>query len=198
MLTLYLVRHGQKKIHPGDPGLTEIGVNQAIQTGRYLNQFSISKIISSPFKRAVQTAKHIGKELNLNYDLDENLVERMNWKDGDVTKSEFLNEWVKSTNDRSYLPKYGDSSINTGLRIEELVKNLDPINSHVLLVTHGGAILDYLRNVFGDKKISRLRKKYTEGNDFVMLNCSINRVIISENPVLELLNYSDHLEEKTE
>lgn len=64
MTTIYLIRHGQKQSHVGDPGLTDIGLKQAQQTGEYLSQFPISKIVSSPFKRTVETAEQIACALN--------------------------------------------------------------------------------------------------------------------------------------
>ena len=79
MKTIYLVRHGQKQSHAGDPGLTEVGVQQAQETGTYLKQFPITKIISSPFKRTVETAFHIGQALDLEHHIDSLLEERMNW-----------------------------------------------------------------------------------------------------------------------
>ncbi|MDH5533007.1 MAG: histidine phosphatase family protein [Candidatus Pacebacteria bacterium] len=198
MTTIYLIRHGQKEVHAGDPGLTKLGINQATQTGHYLKDHPITQIIASPFKRTIETAQHIGKVLNLEYTLDEKLIERMNWEDKNITRNEFLREWIKATNDREYIPKYGDSSRATGQRIERLVDDLTKDDSHIILVTHGGAIIDYLRNIFGDEKLSDLRKKYDEGEDFQMLNCSVNKVVLKDNPILELLNYSDHLESESE
>lgn len=198
MQTIYLVRHGQKETHPGEPGLTEVGILQAKQTGQYLTQFPIHKIIASPSKRTVQTAHYIGKELDLDQSLDKRLIERMDWEDNGISKKEFLVEWIKATNDRDYLPKYGDSSINAGLRVEESIKSLSPTDSHVLLVTHGGAIIDYLRNIFGDEKISKLRRQCEVGEDYSMHNCSINKIVLDKKPILELLNYADHLKVRSE
>lgn len=59
MTTIYLIRHGQKLPHAGNPGLTKIGLKQAKETGKYLKQFPITKIIASPYKRTVETAEQI-------------------------------------------------------------------------------------------------------------------------------------------
>lgn len=198
MTTIYLIRHGQKEPHSGDPGLTDIGIKQAQQTGEYLSQFPISKIVSSPFKRAMETAEHIARVLNLEYVLHDALVERMNWSDPSVTRQQFLQEWIKATNDRSYVPQYGDSSLTTGKRVEALINEIATKEDHIVLVTHGGAILDYLRNLFGEDKVSRLRTTYDEGDDFRMMNCAINKVVLSESSSLELLNFIDHLTHTSE
>ena len=142
MTTIYLIRHGQKQLHAGDPELTDVGISQAKQTGKYLQQFPITQIISSPFKRTVETAFYISKALNLKHSLNDALVERMNWNDESISRKEFLQEWIKATNDRNYISKYGDSSHNTGDRMHKLIEDLSADGSHIVLVTHGGAILD--------------------------------------------------------
>lgn len=198
MTTIYLVRHGQKLPHTGDPGLTEIGLKQAKETGEYLKQFPITKIIASPYKRTVETAEQICNVLSLQHTLHNSLVERMNWEDQGITRQEFLQEWIKATNDREYIPKYGDSSLATGQRIHQLVTEVSEDGDHVVLVTHGGAILDYLRNVFGDEQMATLRTQYDEGEDFRMMNCAINKIVLSDTPSLELLNFIDHLTDTSE
>ncbi len=196
MTIIYLIRHGQKHTHVGDPSLTEVGIKQAKQTGQYLSQFPISKIISSPTKRTIETAKNIAETMDLEYSSDNDLIERMNWTDPNVTRNEFFQEWIKSTNNRDYVPKYGDSSKSTGKRVSQLINKI--ADEHIVLVTHGGAILDYLRNIFGDEKISKLRKQYDEGEDYQMQNCAINKIIIDDQPTLELLNFVEHLSEFSE
>lgn len=198
MTTIYLIRHGQKQPHAGNPGLTKVGLQQAKETGEYLKQFPVTKIIASPYKRTVETAQHICEVLNLEHTVHNALVERMNWSDQGVTRQEFLQEWIKATNNREYIPKYGDSSLATGQRIHQFVTEVAGDNDHLVLVSHGGAILDYLRNVFGDEKITSLRTTYEEGEDFQMLNCAINKVVLDENPKLELLNYTKHLSDQSE
>lgn len=198
MTTIYLIRHGQKEPHAGDPGLTNIGIKQAQQTGKYLSQFPITKIVSSPFKRTVETAEQIAHVLNLEYTLHEALVERMNWSDPAVSRQQFFQEWIKATNNREYVPQFGDSSLATGQKIENLVSEIATEDEHIVLVTHGGAILDYLRNLFGDEKVSVLKTTYDEGDDYQMMNCAINKVVLSELPSLELLNFIDHLTDTSE
>lgn len=211
MTTIYLIRHGHKHTHAGDPSLTELGFKQAAETGDFLRQFPIQKIIASPFKRTVETAGEISKALNLPYQTNPLLVERMNYADENVTRDEFFEEWVKSTNDREYTPKFGDSSKNAGSRVHQLVTDLfsEQINSdsenktesqkhnHIVLVTHGGVIVDYLRNIFGDEKLAEIRQQYKDGMDFQMRHCAINKLVfdsqfVSE-PKLKMLNFVEHL-----
>jgi broad specificity phosphatase PhoE len=110
MTTVYLVRHGQKHSRSGDPGLTELGLEQAQQTGAYFKNASINKLIASPLKRATETAQQISKLLDLDYQTDKSLTERINWDDRQQTIEEFTDDWIKSTHDRGYQPRYGNSS----------------------------------------------------------------------------------------
>ena len=43
MNTFYLIRHGQKVRHAGDPELTDLGKDQALKTGEYFNNKNIFK-----------------------------------------------------------------------------------------------------------------------------------------------------------
>lgn len=201
MGTFYLIRHGQKLSELGDPGLTESGFEQARETGEYLTQFPITKIISSPFRRTTETANVIGEVLQSEPIFDEKLVERANWDQTKekLTYHEFAADWIRATHDREYVMKIGDSSRQTGKRVEKVVHELDKPKQHIALVTHGGTIADYLRNVFGDSSIAALLKYYEGiGKDYEIMNCSITIVSFNPEPKLELLNYTDHLSEATE
>src|SRR5581483_7219256 len=111
MPTFYLVRHGAKEKVMGDPPLSELGREQAKITGNVLKQHAINSIFSSPLLRAKQTAEIIGEKINLPFAMDQRLVERMNWGDRKKeTFEEFWEEWERSSRDRKYQPKHGDSS----------------------------------------------------------------------------------------
>jgi broad specificity phosphatase PhoE len=53
---VYLVQHGEKQRLPGDPGLTELGRQQATRTGRWLSGLGVSELWASPMRRARETA----------------------------------------------------------------------------------------------------------------------------------------------
>lgn len=198
MSTLCLIRHGEKLSELGDPGLTENGFRQAHETGLYLKQFPITQIISSPYLRTRQTAQCVSDVLQMPFTVHDALVERMNWDDPDVPFQEFLQEWVTATANRDYVPKFGSSSRATGERVQSLVKDKAGENDHLVLVTHGGAIIDYLRTVFGDEAVANLRIRYEEGDDYGMMHCAINKVVLGDTPKLELLNFVEHLSKITE
>lgn len=196
MSTFYLVRHGAKEKVMGDPPLSEIGVKQAELTGKLLKQFSITAIYSSPLLRAQQTAKIIGQELGLSLLIDERLKERMNWGDKkDETFEEFLNEWNKASRDRSYQPIHGDSAKKTGERLQKVLveAELKYKNQSILVVTHGGTIGDFLKNIFSNLTfmMSPIGVSYIK-----IIECSITTIRKEEDQfILEKIGDISHLPE---
>ena len=173
----YLVRHGEKVKQIGDPPLSEKGFLQAKLTGKYFKTIPIKKIISSPILRTKQTAQQIAEVLALDFVIHDFLKERVNWGD-DPTQSfaDFLAMWERASEERDWLPPVGDSSSRAGKRLEELVglQNCKP--EHVVLVTHGGIITDFLRNVFTDTELDAKFAGFDKAKDAGVLECSITTV----------------------
>ncbi len=64
MTTIYFVRHGEAEAGFGahrDPGLSELGRNQAIATAKHLATLDPIPIFSSPLLRAQETAQELAK-----------------------------------------------------------------------------------------------------------------------------------------
>ncbi len=178
MTTFYLVRHGIKEKMMGDPGLTEIGHAQAELTGQFLAQFPISSIMASPYLRTQQTAEHIAKHVGVKIATSPLLKERANWgEDPTQPIEEFFEEWNKATFDRTYQPKVGDTSLQAGQRLEQALDQFaEKKDQHIVLVTHGGIIMDFLRNVLSDEKVSHLLKTFDQGQGYEVPECSITIV----------------------
>ena len=73
---MILLRHGQSEFNlhfgatrrdPGiiDPRLTDLGHSQAVDAARQLAHLNLTRIITSPYTRALQTAASVAKELDL-------------------------------------------------------------------------------------------------------------------------------------
>ena len=86
-MRIILVRHGESLANiKGDNSdneftpLTDLGKEQAVKTGKFLLlNYNIKKIISSPFKRTMNTAELIANELKISQvDTDDNLIESHN------------------------------------------------------------------------------------------------------------------------
>ncbi len=171
----YLIRHGEKDKIYGDPPLSDKGILQAQKTGAYLKQFPISQILTSPLLRTRQTGKYIADQLGLQPEINNLLTERANWGDDPHQSfSDFLTMWQKASDQRSWQPPQGDSSIGAGQRMEKVIADLLPSpNNHIVLVTHGGIITDFLRNVFSQTQLNKFIPGFSTTLDINIKECSI-------------------------
>lgn len=149
-----IVQHAEKEPTGGDPGLTPLGQRQASATARTLaHGRRPAALYSSPMRRAVETAAPIAGLLGLQLNLDDRLRERMNWA-GDESQSweSFLLDWTRASTDRDFVPPSGDSSRETGRRFSEAIDELARRHpgETIVVVAHGGATVDLLRNLIGD------------------------------------------------
>jgi len=78
------LRHGEStwnaagRLQYGDPAppLTELGRRQALLAARSLRHEPFAVVLSSPARRAAETAEIVARELGLGFGLDDRLVER--------------------------------------------------------------------------------------------------------------------------
>jgi len=82
MAKLILARHGEtvwnvEKIYRGrrDVGLDEVGIKQAELLGKYVSNYGLEAIYSSPLKRALDTANIIGRYQKISVQIAEGLVD---------------------------------------------------------------------------------------------------------------------------
>jgi len=195
-MPIYLIRHADRLQEMGDPGLTDLGRQQAYKVASFLKDKQIDIIYSSPLLRTQQTAEIISKTLVVPLEFSELLRERVNWGD-DPNQSfeEIISEWMSSTLNRTYKPTVGDSSQACGKRVEKLVEKIQNKKyKNVVFVTHGGSILDYLRNVFGDEYLMEFTgKDVLEMQQMVGL-CSISILQMDKNlKKLLTLGLTSHL-----
>lgn len=194
MTTFYLVRHGAKQYAVEDKLLSNVGEKQADLTGKYLENKGIGAIYVSPLRRTLQTAEIINEHLNLPVITDKRLRERMNF--GDVANQsfeDFLAEWIKTSKDRNYTPIAGDSSYNTGQRVKAVLDEIN-VEGTVLVVTHGGAIGDFLQNTFPKEQLSFSPDALTHGEYIEILECSITEVVKTNGSyTLKRVNDTSHL-----
>lgn len=71
-MDLFLIRHGQSQNNAlpesqrvEDPGLTEIGHEQAKRLGEWISVLGLTKLVTSPFRRALQTTEPIRRATGL-------------------------------------------------------------------------------------------------------------------------------------
>lgn len=149
MTVIYVVQHGDKERVPGDPGLTELGQEQAAAAARWLEGEGLQSLFSSPLRRARETAAAIAAVTGLPVQLDDRLRERLNW-DGTQPFEAFLADWDRSTHDRDLVLANGESSRSAGERMRAFIAGLRDGPGPVAVVSHGGATTDLLRTLLGD------------------------------------------------
>lgn len=183
MTTLYFVRHGSyNRLGPNfDPPLTQTGISQALATAALLADLPIDQVFTSPLARAKETAEIIAAPRGLPVRIDVRLRERANF--GDLpgqTVAEFVAMWERCNLERKWVPPVGDSSTACGRRVELFVVDIYRHwpQATVVAASHGGAIADFLLNVFTFDDISAVNPALAETpfSGDVMRECSITVV----------------------
>jgi broad specificity phosphatase PhoE len=149
MTMVYLVQHGEKERLPGDPGLTELGRQQATRTGRWLSSLGVASLWTSPMRRARETADCIASVTGLAVRSDPRLRERLNW-DGGMPFDAFLAVWDRTARDRDLVPEGGQSSRQASARLQAFLAGMRGQAGPAAAVTHGGITTDLLRDLLGD------------------------------------------------
>ncbi len=148
---IYIVRHGQtdgnvQKIYQGrqDTELNKTGIRQAKTIKEKLKDIQFDFVISSPLKRALQTAQIITDNPIIT---DERIIERCNGEWEGKLVAECPNDY--DFND-PYDNRYGIENITDfKRRITDFLEELQTrfCNQDILVVTHAGVIL-YIREYF--------------------------------------------------
>ncbi|MFK7737054.1 MAG: histidine phosphatase family protein [Pirellulaceae bacterium] len=83
MNRLLLIRHGQSANNAlpehervCDPGLTEVGVQQAAETAKHLSREAITHLYCSPFLRALETVKPLATTMQMLVSVNPTIFER--------------------------------------------------------------------------------------------------------------------------
>lgn len=159
--TVYLVRHGETEWNKEgrlqgrtDIPLNEVGWKQAEACGKFLKTFHWDVMLTSPLKRAKQTAETINRLLQLPlYEIDE-FIER----DFGAAEGLTMKEVMSTFPDRNYPNKESRSALQS-----RIYQGLQKINEnytghHVLLITHG-AVINMLFELLSDGKVGKNKLK---------------------------------------
>ena len=164
---LYLIRHGKASMEGSDREriLDNDGKIQATSLCKKIKkQFQNQKIriISSPFKRAMQTIEKLSLDMSINIEQSNALEEIRIGKDENLSKHQIIE---KMWSDENFKVKNGSSQSEhvkmIKQNIEKILNDFYENNYNLILVSHGnsiGIILKYFLNTsftFNDwKKIS--------------------------------------------
>ena len=130
-----LIRHCAAQGQAPEAALTEAGFEQAQQLADFLENYSLDRIISSPFTRAIQTITPYALRHHVEIEIDERLQER-------ILSSENMPDWFdklqQSFIDKSIKYTGGESSNEATHRILSLIEELKiSDNETIALVSHG-------------------------------------------------------------
>jgi broad specificity phosphatase PhoE len=158
---LLLIRHALPlRSEPGqgsDPDLSEEGIEQAKRLPDALARFPITRLVSSPQRRSLQTAQPVADALSLKVEIDDRLAEY----DRDMEQyipieqiaAEFPEELARLAS--GHLPSSVDETAFLA-RINAGIRDLATVGEHedtVAVFTHGGVINGLLHGVLRTEKI---------------------------------------------
>ncbi|WP_406260287.1 histidine phosphatase family protein [Streptomyces chartreusis] len=153
MTLFYVVQHAEKVQQPGDQQLTALGRSQAARTAQWLSSLGLRAVVSSPLRRARETAEAVVAETGLELQADPRLRERANWEEGQSFE-EFMADWAKSVRDRDYVPRNGVSSREAGAQFRAFLLDYASKPGPIAVTTHGGVTVDLLRTLLGDEAVT--------------------------------------------
>ncbi|MFV1363468.1 histidine phosphatase family protein [Mycolicibacterium elephantis] len=160
-MQLLLIRHAlPHRSEPGqgsDPDLCEEGIKQAARLPDALDRFPITRLISSPQRRAVQTAQPVADKLGLPVEIDARLAEY----DRDLPHyipieqiaAEYPDEMARLAS--GHLPSSVDEKAFLD-RIYAAIQDLVATGEHedtVAVFTHGGVINGLVHLILRTEKV---------------------------------------------
>ncbi len=166
---LVLVRHGQSTANAAgvwqgrlDFPLSEQGRDQARRTGKLLAGFPFEALYASPLSRAHETARIIGRESGFRGEVSTHpgLVERAGGLLEGTTREEREARDPDLVKKLESLPEEERWSVVGAETDEEVLDRFDgaisevferhPSAERVVVVSHGGSMRAFLKNLFGD------------------------------------------------
>jgi broad specificity phosphatase PhoE len=158
---LLLIRHALPlRSAPGegaDPELSDVGFEQARRLPVALERHPITHVVSSPQRRAVQTAEPVASALGLTVEIDERLAEydrdMAHYIPIEQIRTEFPDEWDRLA--RGQLPSGVDENAFTArvfAAIDDVVAHGGHVDT-VALFSHGGVINVILHQILGTERL---------------------------------------------
>jgi broad specificity phosphatase PhoE len=137
MTRIYLVRHGRTALNAAgllrghlDPELDAVGIRQATVLGDLLGRHELGLIVSSPLKRAVETAQGIALRAGPEVEIDPRLIDRD------------YGSWAGETRE-AVIARYGSLSAGPGVEpeAEVLDRAMDALTDACRRVEGGSAVV---------------------------------------------------------
>jgi broad specificity phosphatase PhoE len=201
MLRIFLIRHGEtaenlqmRYLGIRDEPLTRNGRKQARRVAAALSRLSIRAIISSPLRRAADTAAQIQKACGIELRLDSRLAEGSFGRWEGLTREEVLalgNQdsglLARWESDPACAPPEGESIRSIQERVVNLVEELQSefAGSSIALVSHVGPIKALLATTL-EAPLQSSRRLFLDPG-------TISVVEWGAQPILRLFNSHAHL-----
>ena len=184
---IVLIRHGETEWNltgrwqgHADSPLSNRGISQAEALGQRMMKERVDFVYVSDLERAQHTARLVGGPSNWTYELMPELRERdIGVLEGLTTEEMLVQQpevYRSFCNDGSnYQPPQGESFSQFSERCYSAIENLALMHpgKKVVAVTHGGVLGAIFRNV--------LKIELDAPRNFLLLNCSVNRIKKSSN-----------------
>jgi broad specificity phosphatase PhoE len=140
-----------------DPGLSDVGFEQAQRLPQALKRHPVARVVSSPQRRATQTAEPVADGLGLPVEVDDRLAEY----DRDLAeyvpvehiRDENPQEWARMA--QGHLPSGVDENAfraRVAAAFDEVVAAADPADT-VAVFSHGGVINVTLHQILGTARL---------------------------------------------
>ena len=186
-MKIIFIRHGESEANTSKIisntgymyGLTEQGVIQAKSLAKQLREKypNPTRIISSPLQRADETARIISEQFDVEYIIDERLVEfHTGILEGKSDESSWnqlyvlWNKWIKEDQTSSESLPGGESRDDIVERLEKFLMDIlqtQDDNEIIFCISHGGVLITGLPNVPCVKNAEKLKKYNLKNTDIV-------------------------------
>jgi broad specificity phosphatase PhoE len=174
MTKLILIRHGAPDeghpLQPQDPPLTEAGKSQAAQIAERLASDGVGRIVSSPQRRAQNTAAPLAGRLGLAIETMEGLAEVDRYTDRyrspETIRKENPGRWEEFQQSPARFFGRDDGEFRTGVLTAFANIVADPKATTIAVFTHGMPIKTLLVHILG----------LTTAAKFTIGHCSVTRV----------------------
>jgi 2,3-bisphosphoglycerate-dependent phosphoglycerate mutase len=150
MKNIYMIRHCEAEGQEPEAPLTGKGIQQAMDLAAFFEKRKVDRIISSPFKRAIQTIQPLASEREIVIEMNHQLSER-------VLSTRNMPDWYNKLRETyvNFDLKYegGESSREAANRVIKVVDEvLKSDAENTIIVTHGGLfslLLNHYNKYFG-------------------------------------------------
>ncbi|OBK98647.1 phosphoglycerate kinase [Mycobacterium asiaticum] len=160
-MQLLLIRHALplRSDHGegSDPELSDTGFQQVARLPEALDRFPLSRLVSSPQRRAIQTAEPVAAARGLPIEIDDRLAEydrdQPHYIPIEQIRTEFPQEWARMS--QGHLPSAVDEDAfraRVRAAIDDLVAAADP-DETIAAFSHGGVINVVLHEILGTARL---------------------------------------------